>query len=231
MGRAGTRLSSKHQLAASDFVDSEVDEDLGRWFHERHLAVDVAFPDGCNIRLASAHATPGTSKGPGPAHRGVGRRKPRFHTRLAEWMSGWAAPFLFGIDANTPSVDALDWERMRFHMPSDGAGPGEDLLLGPEGKALHPARDLWRAWLDCPAGARDRDAIPEEGPLARSHQTGGRWYRYDQIWATPDLVPTKMSYLFDPAISDHSLVSVDLISSRTVTRSGPELLEILPNSA
>jgi hypothetical protein len=96
--------------------------------------------DNTLLRLLSAHATPGTSLGPGTRSAGLAL-KPWFHTRLAEWISGSQQPFIFAIDANTPAVDTLDWATSRFHIPSDGdARPGEDLLLGPPDRRLHAAR-------------------------------------------------------------------------------------------
>lgn len=211
LGRNGTKAVNQLQLAASDFANAEVYDDLARWFHERHLAVDVQTSDGRVVRMLTAHATPGTSKGPGSPKRGVGKRKPWFHTRLASWIAEWSAPVVFAIDANTPASDTLDWATTRFHIPADAEGrPGEDLLLGEPGRKLHHARDLWRAWLDSPEGAADRALVPALGPLARSHLTGGNWYRYDHLYATEDVAPLWMSYTPDPTVSDHALVAATI---------------------
>jgi hypothetical protein len=216
LGRDGVEPLATHQLAAVDFVNGEVYDDLGRWFHERHLALDVRLESGTEVRVASFHATPGTSDGPGSPKRGVGQLKPWFHTRIAQWLSTWDMPFLFAVDANSPAIDVLDWEGVRFHIPCAGTGrPGEDFLIGPPGTRLHRAEDLWRVWLNSAAGKLDRDAVPVEGPLARAHFTGGRWYRYDHLYATSDIVPVAMAYQApdsnpETAISDHALVTATL---------------------
>ncbi len=212
LGRNGTESVGVHQLAKHEFVNDDVYEDLARWFHERHVATDVRLQGGATLRVMSAHATPGTSKGPGSPKRGVGRRKPWFHTRIARWIAEWDKPYIFAIDANSPRDDVLDWDDVQFHIPSTGPGsPGEDLLLGRPGTNLHGSRDLWHVWLDSEDGRTDREAIPDGGPLARSHFTGGRWFRYDHLYGTPDITPTAMSYTtFDPRISDHALVSATL---------------------
>jgi hypothetical protein len=215
LGRGGIARLGRQQLAPSEFANAVVYPELARWFHERHLAVDVRLPDGQSLRVLGAHATPGTSAGPGtPAGRvGVGQRKPWFHTRLAHWMAGWSTPFVFAIDANTPRRETLAPDETEFHIPSasDAAGMrGEDVLLGAAHQRPHGARDLWRAWLDAPGGTMDRASVPADGPLARSHLTGGSWYRYDHLWATHDVQPTAMSYRFDEDLSDHALIEATL---------------------
>jgi hypothetical protein len=211
LGRGLPEPVGVDQLPAEAFVNDEVYPNLARWFHERHLAVDVPVGDDRILRVGSFHATPGTSSGPGSPKLGVGAaRKPWFHTILAEWVATWAGPYVFAIDANTPAVDSLDWEAGRFHVPAVNGGPGEDRLLGPPGVAAHEARDLWRVWLGQPAGRDDLAAVPEGGPLARSHHTGNRWYRYDHIWASADVTPEQMAYRYDAKVSDHALVTARL---------------------
>ena len=173
LGRNGTVHGETHQLTAADFVNDDlgdryhVDDDLARRFHQRHLAVDVQLESGRPLRVASLHATPGTSDAPGPRpRRRVGNRKQWFHTRIARWLAEWEMPFLFAIDANTPRVDVLDWGDVEFHRPCVGpARPGEDFLLGPPGTRLHGADDLWRVWLESADGTADRAAVPDGGPL------------------------------------------------------------------
>jgi hypothetical protein len=184
--------------------------ELARWYHERHLAVDLGIGDGTEIRVGAFHATPATSRGPGQL--GVRGRKPWFHSRIADWVAAWRSPYLFGIDANTPKRDVLAWAETEFFWPSGRAGtPGETFLVGPPGTVRHRARDLWREWLMSPAGASDLAQVPPEGPLARSHRLrGGRWYRYDQVWATEDFEVIEMRYDYDLACSDHALVTATL---------------------
>lgn len=214
MGHTPIQPLEQHQLAAAEFVNDDVYPELGRWFNERHLALDVDDGDGHRLRVGVFHATPGTSDGPGTSagRLGVGKRKPWFHTRLAEWIATWEAPYLFGIDANTPSHDALDLVQSRFHIPvSADGGPGEDRLLGPPGTVLHDATDLWREWLASPAGALDLAALTDGEPLARSYMTkNGSWFRYDQIWASEQVRPIEMSYDHDPSVSDHALVTATI---------------------
>jgi hypothetical protein len=113
-----------HQLTQADFMagNHELYDDLARWFHERHLAVDVDLADGRTLRVLSAHATPGTSRGPGQPKRGVGTLKPWFHTRLADWIATWEPPFVFAIDANTPKSESLETNETEFHQPASNHG-------------------------------------------------------------------------------------------------------------
>jgi len=219
LGRAPLQPVEVHQLCADEFVNADVYPELGRWFNERHLALDLDDGEGHRLRVGAFHATPGTSKGPGtPAGRlGVGRRKPWFHTRLAQWIATWEDPYLFGIDANTPSHDALDLNDSRFHIPASvEGGPGEDRLLGAPGIVLHSATDLWRDWLTSPAGAADLAALPEGGPLARSYMTkNGSWFRYDQIWGSESVRAVEMAYEHDSSVSDHALVTATIEFAET----------------
>ena len=173
------------QLSVNDFLQDHdgltTYPELARWYHERHIAVDLGTAEEAEIRVGAFHATPGTSRGPG--RMGVSGRKPWYHTRIAEWVATWPAPYLFGIDANTPKRDALAWSETEFFWPSGRAGhPGEEFLVGPPGTVAHRARDLWREWLMSPAGASDLAGVPSDGPLAQSHRLpGGRWCRYDNV--------------------------------------------------
>jgi hypothetical protein len=199
------------QLSIDDFLQVHdgppIYLELARWYHERHLAVDIDLGVGTEIRVGAFHATPATSRGPGRL--GVGGRKPWFHTRIADWVATWPAPYLFAIDANTPRLDVLAWDETEFYWPSGRAGtPGEAFLVGPPDTVRHRARDLWREWLESPAAASDLALVPPGGPLARSHRLrGGRWCRYDQMWATDALRVLNMSYEYDTSCSDHALVT------------------------
>jgi hypothetical protein len=210
LGRRPWKPLAAHQLAADQFGRASVEyPELGRWFHERHLAVDVE-GDGRRLRLLSAHATPGTSQGPGPDKRGVGTLKPWFHSTLAHWIAGWEEPYLFAIDANTPAAETL--ESSRFHLPlGPGQDAGEDQLLGDSAARVHTARDLWRDWLAMPEGARDLAAVGADGPLAQSHRIGDAWYRYDHMWASPTVKLQEMRYRYDATVSDRALVAATVV--------------------
>jgi hypothetical protein len=207
------------QLSIDDFLQVHdgppIYPELARWYHERHLAVDIGLDGGAEIRVGAFHATPATSLGPG--HLGVGGRKPWFHTRIADWVATWRSPYLFGIDANTPRVDALAWAETEFFWPSGRAGtPGEAFLVGPPDTVRHRAGDLWREWLINPAAVSDLALVPPGGPLARSHRLpGGRWCRYDQMWATDDFQVVGMRYDYDISCSDHALVAATVSIGRT----------------
>jgi hypothetical protein len=124
-------------------------------------------------------------------------------------VSTWDAPYVFGIDANTPKRDAVAWDDTEVFWPSGRAGPpGEEFLVGPPGAVRHRAHDLWREWLVSPAGASDLARVPSDGPLANSHRLpGGRWCRYDQIWATDEVRVFGMRYEYDLSCSDYALVT------------------------
>ena len=209
LGRNGTRPVARWQMQREQFTGDGMYADLGRWYFERHLAVDVLTPGSGLVRMMSAHATPGSSRGPG--EQDVGARKRWFHTHMARAVATWDGPFLFAVDANSPAAESLDWSGNRWWMASqDWGGAGEDLLLGPEGVRLHVGRDLWRDWLSSPAGADDLAKVPAEGPLARSHLTGGNWYRYDHLYGSPSVKVVHMEYRYDAEVSDHALVAAIL---------------------
>jgi hypothetical protein len=68
---------------------------------------------------------------------------------------------LFGADANTPLVDAVDFARTRTHYQAGGAHlhgePGDDLLFGPgKSHALDDALRRWLAWHPDDAAALTR---------------------------------------------------------------------------
>jgi hypothetical protein len=58
------------------------------------------------VTAASYHAPPGVS---------YGIAKPRQAVAFVSWPAAQHGPVLFGADANTPLVDALDFVRTRTH--------------------------------------------------------------------------------------------------------------------
>jgi hypothetical protein len=129
---------------------------------------------------------------------------------------------LFGADANTPLVDALDFARTRTHWQTGGAHlhgePGDDLLFGPGKRhALDDALRRWFAWH--PDDAAALDASVPDGPLAVTHRTGRRRHspgsgrRFDSIWISRHWTVRHIDHLYNDAIaagSDHAAVVADL---------------------
>jgi len=141
VGSSGVTPRGVDQLSVEDFLEDHdgvpMYPELARWYHERHLAVDLDIGDGTGIRVGAFHATPATSRGPGRL--GVRGRKPWFHTRIADCVATWRSPYLFGIDANTPKRDALAWAETEFFWPSGRAGtPGEDVSGRPARNRASP---------------------------------------------------------------------------------------------
>jgi endonuclease/exonuclease/phosphatase (EEP) superfamily protein YafD len=175
-----------------------------------HGVVDL---DGRTVRLASYHAPPDVS---------WFLKKPQQAVAFANWLATLTDPVILGADANTPLIDAPDFDavRTRWHSGSrrlNGA-PGDDLLWAP--RKIHGLDDALRRWLaEHPeAMAAIRSQRPS-GPLAVSHRTGKRRSspgiprRFDSIWISDHFTVTAVRYPYDEAVragSDHAAVVVDL---------------------
>jgi hypothetical protein len=147
--------------------------------------------EGTPFIAVSYHAPPGVS------YKIV---KPQQAVVFASWLSKQNGPLLFGADANTPLIDALDFVDTRTHWhtgdPKLQGKPGDDRLFGP--CKVHDLDDALRRWLDdlhpaemdrflaskpsaeaaipnwkslSPARQRGRE---REVPLAITHRTGRR---------------------------------------------------------
>jgi endonuclease/exonuclease/phosphatase (EEP) superfamily protein YafD len=179
---------------------------------ERVLFVEQVV-EGTSLIAVSYHAPPGVN---------WGIVKPRQAVAVASWLSTQNGPLLFGADANTPCVDALEFADTRTHWhtgdPRLGGEPGDDLLFGP-GK-MHDLHDTWRAWLAERPDEMDRLRIAKQfGPLAVTHRTGprkdspGTERRYDSVWISRHWRVRQAAHLYDRGIaagSDHAPVVVDL---------------------
>ena len=168
---------------------------------------------GVETYVASFHAPPGVNWHEKKAQQAVG---------FAQWLATIEGPVLFGADANTPLVDAIDFAMTRTHWHT-GSGrlkgaPGDDLLVGPD--KIHALDDALRVWLvhHPEAMAEIADAYPD-GPLRVSHRTGKRRdgpgvaRRFDSVWVSPDFRVINVDYPYESCIeagSDHSAVLVDL---------------------
>ena len=140
-----------------------------------------------------------------------GRAKKR---QTFEAIASWAAVHgrftVFGIDANSPKVDHPDIDQNVYTRDEVQL---EHLLHDPR-RAPHQLRDVFRRYLeDHPL---ELDEIRRErptGPLAVSHVTRGGPRRFDHVFASPDLVPLRVTYRGDALadkLSDHAPVVVDL---------------------
>jgi hypothetical protein len=116
-----------------------------------YLLEDVPLPErlliaalplaGQVVHLASYHAPPGMS---------WFEKKPQQAVRFARWLATLRGPAAFGADANTPLIDAIDFQQTRTHWHTGRrilrGAPGDDLLVGPA--KLHRLEDVLRRWLD-----------------------------------------------------------------------------------
>jgi endonuclease/exonuclease/phosphatase (EEP) superfamily protein YafD len=178
---------------------------------ERVLFVETQTAEGTPFIAASYHAPPGVT---------WKIVKPRQAVAFVSWLSGHAGPLLFGADANTPRIDAPDFNNTRTHWhtgdPRLLGEFGDDLLFGP-GK-LHDLDDALRRWLG-PDGMDRLRASKPFGPLAVTHRTGkrknspGTDRRYDSVWVSRHWAVRKVEHLYDKSTavgSDHAAVLVDL---------------------
>lgn len=185
--------------------------------------LDVPFPDrtasavvtvgAAELTVASYHAPPGAS---------WGILKVRQALTFAEWLTAVSGPAILGADANTPKIDAIDFEQTQTHWHTGDRRlnglRGDDALWGP-GK-VHQLRDALRAWLDNhPDHLAEIRRQRPLGPLEVSHRTGARRghpgnpRRFDSIWISDHWLVKDVRYLYDEGVaagSDHALVVADL---------------------
>jgi hypothetical protein len=131
---------------------------------------------------------------------------------------------LFGDDANTPLIDALDFANTRTHWHTGRrrlrGEPGDDLLFGPQSQKVHDLDDAMRRWLALHPDEMDRlRAGKPSGPLALTHRTGrrknspGTERRFDSVWVSRHWVVRHIAHLYEKGMeagSDHAPVIVDL---------------------
>jgi hypothetical protein len=105
-------------------------------FPERVLLIKIQ-TEGTPFIAASYHAPPGVT---------WGIFKPQQAVAFASWLSRQNEPVLFGADANTPLVDALDFANTRTHWHTGRrrlqGERGDDILFG-SGK-VHDLDDALR---------------------------------------------------------------------------------------
>jgi hypothetical protein len=195
-GTAEVKPLGEEVLDMADFP--EVPDWLAARFACRAIAADIGWR-GTRLRVGSFHATPAAS-------RGVGERKPWFHTRIGQWAATWDGPWVFALDANTPGDDHPDLGRVSWCWPAVGDGPGEDRLLGV--LAPHAGTDALRR-------VYQRDGFPA------GHRPGSAWQaskhlasgpvRYDHVLVSPSVEVLSCDYVWPPdELSDHAAVVVDV---------------------
>jgi endonuclease/exonuclease/phosphatase family metal-dependent hydrolase len=148
--------------------------------------------------------------------------KPRQAVAFAAWLSAQKGFLLFGADANTPLIDAIDLADTRTHWHTGDSRlrgeHGDDRLFGP-GK-VHDLDDALRRWLAAhPDEVNKLRASHPSGPLAITHRTGkrknspGTGRRFDSVWVSRHWGVRHIEHLYDRGIaagSDHAPVVVDL---------------------
>jgi hypothetical protein len=179
---------------------------------ERILLIETQ-TEGAPFIAASYHAPPGVN---------YGIVKPRQAVIFASWLLAQNGPLLFGADANTPVIDALDFGKTRTHWHTGNrrlhGELGDDVLFGP-GK-MHDLDDALRRWLVLhPTEMEKLQGIRPSGPLAITHRTGrrknspGTGRRFDSVWISRRWVVRHIEHLYKEGIeagSDHAPVIVDL---------------------
>jgi exonuclease III len=179
---------------------------------ERILFIETQM-EGRSFIAVSYHAPPGVA---------FGIVKPRQAVAFASWLTTQKGPLLFGADANTPLIDALDFADTQTHWytghPRLLGESGDDLLFGPA--KLHNLDDALRRWLAFHPEETDRlQASQPSGPLAVTHRTGkrknspGTGRRFDSVWVSRHWVVRHIEHLYEEGIvagSDHAPVVVEL---------------------
>ena len=158
---------------------------------------------------------------PRPPGVSYGIAKPRQAVAFASWLEGHRGPALFGADANTPLVDAVDFAAMRTHWHTGdrrlNGEPGDDLLFGPGKK--HALDDALRRWLAehpdemaalAVNGRRATRCHPSHRTAENAHGTG---LRFDSVWISSHWTVRHIEHLYDGVIaagSDHAVVVADV---------------------
>ena len=136
-------------------------------FPERIAMARIIF-EARNVVVSSYHAPPGAS---------WGILKVEQARTFTDWLLRQPGSGLLGADANTPAVDAIDFEETRTHWDTGRrilkGAPGDDVLWGPQ--KTHALRDVLRRWLeDHPENLEAIRRARPDGPLLISHRTGRR---------------------------------------------------------
>jgi len=148
--------------------------------------------------------------------------KPQQAVAFVGWPSTQKGPLLFGADANTPKIDALDFANTQTHWYAGfrrlQGQTGDDCLFGP--CKVHDLDDALRRWLVLHPDEMGRlQASRPSGPLAITHRTGrrkntpGTERRFDSVWVSRDWVVRNIEHLYQKGVaagSDHAPVVVDL---------------------
>jgi hypothetical protein len=179
-------------------------------FPERVLLIGTLM-EGTPFIAASYHAPPGVT---------WGIIKPRQAVAFASWLSTQNGPLLFGADANTPLIDAIDFANTRTHWHTGyrklKGELGDDRLFGPS--KMHDLDDALRRWLALHPDEIDRLRASQPcGPLAITHRTRrrknspGNPRRFDSVWVSSQWVVRHIEHLYEAgSASDHVPVMVDL---------------------
>jgi endonuclease/exonuclease/phosphatase family metal-dependent hydrolase len=211
-GPASRRSAYLSAVAGSERCSARLLRSLTVPFPERIVSVALLVGDR-HLTVSSYHAPPGVSWGIQKVEQAV---------TYTQWLKKRKGPTLLGADANTPEVDAADFERTRTHWHTGQrrleGKRGDDVLWGPDKD--HQLRDALRVWLDDhPAKMKAIRQERPDGPLEVSHRTGvrkgslGTPRRFDSIWVSGEFAVRRVRYLYEAALeagSDHAVVIADL---------------------
>jgi len=174
-------------------------------FSERVLLIETQM-EGTPFIAVSYHAPPGVT---------WGIVKPRQAVAFASWLSTQNGPLLFGADANTPLIDALDFANTRTHWYTGNrkpqGEPGDDRLFGP--CKVHDLDDALRRWLALHPDDMDRLRASQPSPDWAAEELAGNPRRFDSVWVSRHWIVRHIEHLYEEGIaagSDHAPVMVDL---------------------